>query len=331
MKNYFKLFSNCKIVKGAKVSILCDLQRGNFIYLSDGLLDILENHLNKNIDEIIQIYNIANKKTIIEYFDYLIKNDFLFIDSFKTKNNFPEIQTKFDLPEQINNAIIDSDKKSNHNWKKIFDQLSLLLCKHLEIRYFDVISLKQISEIIKNCHNKNFHSLNIFIKYYKEINLKELFDLVQNNYLINHVFVHSTPIEKIENYKNLFSFIEQEINDENCCGNISIDKFTINQSFYNESKSFNTCLNKKISIDKNGNIKNCPSMKESFGNISKNNLTTTIKNKKFLDLWKIKKDDLNICKVCQFRYMCTDCRAFVKDKYSKPLKCNYDPINNIWH
>lgn len=32
-----------------------------------------------------------------------------------------------------------------------------------------------------------------------------------------------------------------------------------------ESVSFNSCLNKKLSIDKNGFVKNCPSMVTHFG------------------------------------------------------------------
>ncbi|WP_312511537.1 hypothetical protein [Chryseobacterium culicis] len=36
-----------------------------------------------------------------------------------------------------------------------------------------------------------------------------------------------------------------------------------------EAINHNSCLYKKIGIDKNGNIKNCPLMKENFGNIDK--------------------------------------------------------------
>ena len=36
---------------------------------------------------------------------------------------------------------------------------------------------------------------------------------------------------------------------------------------YMESLSFNNCLNAKISIDRFGNIKNCPSMAKSWGKL----------------------------------------------------------------
>jgi len=48
---------------------------------------------------------------------------------------------------------------------------------------------------------------------------------------------------------------------------------------------------------------------------------------------KLSKDQIDICKECEFRYICTDCRAYIEDPeniYSKPLKCGYDPATNQW-
>jgi hypothetical protein len=47
----------------------------------------------------------------------------------------------------------------------------------------------------------------------------------------------------------------------------------------------------------------------------------------------VRKDDIEVCKDCEFRYICTDCRIFKNDSndiYSKPKKCNYDPYTNTW-
>ena len=102
---------------------------------------------------------------------------------------------------------------------------------------------------------------------------------------------------------------------------------------FSESLQYNNCLNKKIGIDINGEIKNCPSMEKSYGNISNTSLLDVINNNEFKALWSINKDKINICKDCEFRYVCTDCRAFISDPddiYSKPLKCGYNPYTNIW-
>jgi len=53
----------------------------------------------------------------------------------------------------------------------------------------------------------------------------------------------------------------------------------------------------------------------------------------FKDLWSINKDQIEVCKDCEFRYVCTDCRAFITDpdnRYSKPSTCTYDPYTAQW-
>jgi len=40
-----------------------------------------------------------------------------------------------------------------------------------------------------------------------------------------------------------------------------------------------------------------------------------------------------VCQDCEFRHICTDCRAFIKDSnniYSQPAKCGYNPYIAKW-
>jgi SPASM domain peptide maturase of grasp-with-spasm system len=71
-------------------------------------------------------------------------------------------------------------------------------------------------------------------------------------------------------------------------------------------------------------------MPQSFGNIKDTPLKEVISNSNFKKYWNITKDDI---KVCEFRYVCTDCRAYTEDPNdlsSKPLKCGYNPYTNVW-
>ena len=112
------------------------------------------------------------------------------------------------------------------------------------------------------------------------------------------------------------------------------------KSFTTESMNHNNCLHKKISVDKNGFIKNCPSMTESFGHISETTLSEALKKSGFKKYWNINKDQIQGCQDCEFRYVCTDCRAYVDDydssgnprgvHKSKALKCDCDPFTGEW-
>ena len=109
--------------------------------------------------------------------------------------------------------------------------------------------------------------------------------------------------------------------------------FVNNLPFFTEAQHHNTCLNRKICIDENGDIRNCPAMKKSYGNIRDTTLKEAIEKPGFKDCWTICKDQIDVCKDCEFRYMCTDCRAFIKDPenlYSQPAKCTYNPYICLW-
>ena len=65
------------------------------------------------------------------------------------------------------------------------------------------------------------------------------------------------------------------------------ENFSTNYDVYLEGENANTCLNKKIAIDRFGNIKNCPSMSKSFGNANHENIVATAYSPEFKNLWSI--------------------------------------------
>ena len=57
MENYFQLFSNCVPVKGYNRSIIIDVQRNDYFFITNDLFEILTDKTNKNISEIKRKYN----------------------------------------------------------------------------------------------------------------------------------------------------------------------------------------------------------------------------------------------------------------------------------
>lgn len=74
-------------------------------------------------------------------------------------------------------------------------------------------------------------------------------------------------------------------------------------------------------------------MSQSFGNIKDTTLQEALDHPDFKKYWNVTKDQIEVCKDCEFRYICTDCRAYIEnpeDMYSKPLKCGYNPYTAEW-
>jgi len=332
-KNYFKMFSCCIPVKGASRSVICDLQRNSFEFIPNDLYKIILLFPEMNIFSIKEMYNNKYDETIDEYIEFLVKNEFGFYCTKDELKFFPELNLEWDYPALISNAIIDLNKTSNYSLYDVFQQLEMLNCKDIQIRIFDVLDYNQIEKIISYSDGLRIKSIELLICYNQNITDKELFTLSKKFTRIKTIVIHSSHKDEIvtDPQRKLFipiQYRKQRIVSEHDCGKISVKDFSVNTEMFTESLKFNTCLNRKISINTEGEIKNCPSLNKSFGNIRSMKLDEVCKMDEFKKLWDITKDKIMVCKDCEFRYICTDCRAYIKDKdniYSKPLKCEYDP------
>jgi SPASM domain peptide maturase of grasp-with-spasm system len=328
----FKLFSNCIPVKGAKRSTLCDLQRNEVKLIPNDLVEILLNYEGKKINEIKKLYNNEYDATITEYFEFLLENEFIFFTD--DPGSFPKLDLKWDNPSIITNAIIDRNSQSDYNIISILNQLEDLNCKYIEIRFYDSVELNEITEILKYLDKIDSTITSVDVTLPFSSSFTKLEEVIGENKRLSSLKIFSSLEEKfippIKGNMGYIIYTKKEIKDNSCCGVISKDFFVVNMSLFTESKNHNNCLNRKIGIDVNGNIKNCPTMNEGFGNIKKTSIEIAINNKEFKKYWNVTKDQIDICKDCEFRYICTDCRAFVENLLDKPLKCGYNPYTNKW-
>lgn len=333
---FFKLFANCIAVKGARRSIICDLQRRNYHFIPNDLYDILTDKEGKNLNSVIEEKGIENKNTILEYFEFLEKCEYIFwCDTIEEWNYFPKLTLDWYSPYLINNAIIDVDETSNHDFKDIFKQLEELGCKDIQIRIFATFELTTIDVFLSYLNDSPIRSIELILKYDPVIRLKDAETLCEKHKRVRTIIFHSALENKVIKALNSgmghIILVKDKVLSSDHCGIVNPFYFNVDIKLFSEAQSHNTCLNRKVSIDRHGNIKNCPSMIKHFGNIKNTSLGSSISNKDFKHYWNINKDQINVCSDCEFRYICTDCRAFVKgDTYSKPSKCNYDPYNSEW-
>jgi SPASM domain peptide maturase of grasp-with-spasm system len=338
---YFNLFADCIPVKGLKRSTICDLGRSEIYFIPNQLYEILQKTYSNTILDILEYYNIDRDDLILEeYFEFLINNELgVWVDDI---SQFPQIENKWDSPAIISNAIIDV-KVKKHDFNTIFNQLEGLGCEDIQIRFYEITNINYLDEILEHLRLSSIKSVELFIPYDSEISSsKSLILLTRNHPRLSLICIHGSPKNDVVTHKEFVTlegmgriyFIKEKILSAKSCGQINPMSFsyeTIHDFF--ENKNFNGCLNKKISIDKNGDIKNCPSFTTNYGNVENVSLKMVVENKKFQTYSSITKDQISICKNCEFRYICTDCRAYIEDPndlYSKPLKCGYNPNTNKW-
>ncbi len=332
IESFFYLHSNTIPVKGVKRSTICDLERGVYDIIPNDLCDILLYYNKLRVKDLIKKYGNRNTTTLIEYFSFLVNREYIFLSKNKLNIEF-EKKLIFQTPNKILNGIIDIDKNSKYFSRDIVTQFEELGCNYIQIRFFGIISKSKVFKIL-NCFNcSNIKHLQIIIdsKIYTE---EQLYSLILKYPRIKLIIIYGSNVNISKNvYESKIYFTKNVISSSDDCGKINSNLFVCNIEFCSMSMNYNTCLYKKISIDKDGYIKNCPSMSIYFGKICNTTLEEALNHKYFKRLWNIKKSDISICKDCEFRHICSDCRVYrtnLQDVYSKPLKCKYDPYSAKW-
>jgi SPASM domain peptide maturase of grasp-with-spasm system len=333
MNKYFHLFSCCIPVKGYKKAVICDLQRNIIQPIPLSLYEMLKGEdaaEPEAKDDITLKYGLKDKQLVEEYLTFLYHNQFGYTTDSPVSSLHVDLN-EYEESRNITNAIVDFDTCSQHTLKKIVPQLNELNCYAIDIRYYFPVSRQVLEEALQSVLGTSIQTMELLVEYSADFSLDQVLNLKTLFPILRKITISNSKENTVYHRDELtIIFTEDIIRDERCCG-VTNEFYCIAETqLFIESVHFNSCLNKKIAVDKKGFIKNCPSMRDHYGHISVNTLAHALENENFRKVWTINKDQIEVCSDCELRYVCQDCRAYIEDDrniYSKPLKCNYDPYN----
>lgn len=323
----FALYTSCVLVNGEEKDAIYDLQREAYSLIPHSLYYMLTHHKNDTIGAIKYKYR-DNAEYIVQYVNFLLEKDYGILCK-KEDNIFIPIPDQVITPKLITNALFDYDKSSAYSLAEGIRQLDEMKCENLELRFYDYISIEQLGTILGYAKDTTLRDVEVMVQYGEDFLLDAIIRIRLQNPRMRKITVVNSPADKeqIYDYEDVYIiYTTQDVHDESQCGVVNPWYNLPKTEFYLEARHYNSCLNGKISIDKCGNIKNCPSMHRSWGRIGEQTLSVVANDKDFQKLWLIKKDDIEKCQRCELRYMCHDCRAYIEDYnniYSKPAKCQY--------
>lgn len=338
--SYLYIYAYCFITNGKHRFSILNTMENKLHFFDMCLYQIAKKEFReKSVNGILKGLNDNDREVVEDFVGYLIQNNLArFVDDI---DNFPLLQQEWDTPHHIKYSIIDM-RDVWHNFDLIFSQLSDLLCPELEVRAYRNLSLADISKLSETFTKYNFDAFYLLIPYaeshFTQEGIERLSTMTKDNsrLVLNVYGVPDTILEELNIMKNKITSLEfnlrlfkRIINSHDDCGRININTlkpFDIAKVM--EIKQHNGCLNRMISIDENGFIKNCPSMIKSWGNIKDTTLVSVYNLKEFQKYWNICNDMVEICSSCEYRCVCLGCRAYTENPdnlFSKPLKCIYTP------
>ncbi len=325
---YISLLPSTIISKGINRSCLIDVEKSIYCTIPNSLAELFSEQKQFVLAEVLNLFDNEDKETFIEYVDFLEEHNFIIrsinLIRFKYYDN-----KSYHSPFELETLIIDSI-----GFKDFEDKICKikLFPEFFQIRFFKELTIDELKKIANYLQENDFLNIELLLSHNHKISEEEYINLYKKHKIFSRIIISNYSENKTLIDKKIIC-LQEKILDEKQCGKISEKLFMPNLRTVLTSKSCNSCLNRKLSIDKNGNIKNCPSMSNSFGNIKDISLEKALSQPDFKKYWNITKDQIEVCKDCEFRHICTDCRAYVEEPdndFSKPLKCGYNPYTNEW-
>lgn len=337
--SFFILSSSCVFTKGNQRTLVQDFTRNIADFIPNGyyeLLCLLNRH---RVCEIAHLVSEDSHKEFSRFLQFMIEREYAFLTT--NVELYPQKNYEFDNElRKIESAIleIDFDRSDIRNMHVFLAELQSLDCRDLQIRMYNIKQNTPIRDLLIAIQNYNFDYIELHIENGTEISVDYCKSIILEIPSLSNVFLYGRKenkklpiVLKKDGYYDLnvgSIFILTNLFNEHSCGHITKHSLVWgDEAFYHLSKQYNSCLYKRVTLDRQGKIKNCPALPESYE--LKTGLANIVSSDNFRKYWKIIKDDIHVCKDCEYRYNCLDCRAGVA-LLEKPTKCGYNPLTNKW-
>jgi SPASM domain peptide maturase of grasp-with-spasm system len=332
--SYIYLLPSCTITDGQRRSLLHDTQNNRNRLLSREVAAALKLYSGKQTEEFrSHLQNLGIKREALDrLLDILVEEGFLLLSAVPIP--FAALPVEFDQPFAITNAIIDIANTNRDLLQKMISSFQSIFCPHLQLRlYKDIIpDALLINALAAFAATDTLNTIELIMPFFE--GFEALPEQLGNTAQLS-LILYNAPTNDVRQIKHMSQavLITEALDFPSCCGIVDMAYFNFSIQHYTEAMQRNSCLNRKISIDQYGYIKNCPSMANHFGHVNDIALSEVLKNNTFYEVSGITKDHVSVCNNCEFRYVCTDCRAYLEkpdDLNSKPLKCGYNPYTCTW-
>ncbi|WP_187336768.1 grasp-with-spasm system SPASM domain peptide maturase [Novosphingopyxis iocasae] len=337
----FYLFPTCRLVHGSAFSAIYDFDRYRLLRFDSAyapLIALAARPSGLSMKDVDGLGHVA-KKNAQAILLFLERNEVGQILKPEIANAFRPPETDWSAPHGILNSVVDVNEQ-DHPWQSIIDQLDEVHCPAIQIRGFGPLlnsqKTRELLHIIDGTSIRHVQLLAVWSEEWSDDSTRALFEQFTN--LVSLV-LHGAPKDRLLEMSQvsafggkLYRWQERKLNGASDCGAITEGSLCApSANLFAELNHFNGCLNRKLSIRSDGSICNCPSMKKSFGK-DVNRINNIVRTSEFTRVWDLAKDKIDVCRDCEFRYVCTDCRAYLEsdDSTSKPLKCTYDPYSGSW-
>lgn len=312
--HYLNLFASCPIVQGYSRSIIVDLQRNNYWFITNEQAQVFKEQNSVNIAKIYTQLQADTEEVIENFIHFLIDNEIAYLSNDDESDLFPNINFKWKSTSVINTLSVDVESCEPIITKEHIKQLRtknlILICK----KKID------LNALLETYQKTPLRSIEIIINS-KDYLKNSLIQIASQHPKITAFHLRKSKETKTIIYNHIPFFYTQK-------SDYRMHTFRIDIRLFSEAIHFHPYFNQRMHINTKGQIKNSAETKKTFGNINDDNLVDIVESPAFRRLWNVKKEDIDICHDCEFRFMCVDKRIPHKradKKWYSNEECTYNP------
>ncbi|HJT72587.1 MAG TPA: hypothetical protein VJ720_01190 [Chitinophaga sp.] len=301
---YFKLYAHNVPVNGGDRSAIYNLHAGTVVMISRVQYDVLKDTPHHTIEQLGLRYAPAQPELVYNYMQTLVSNDLGFLT--KEPQRFPDVPVQWHLPAHLHIAVLDVNKKY-YALQPVLRQLDQLLCKHLELRmHLDQFTQRQITGLLDYLNTAVFRSVSWITEYAPWISMEKMEEYHKNYGKLEHLLVYNAPEIPEKPSSSGIGWTSGGIDEWNDGPSSYKDKHVINMHYFMEAQQHNPYFNRRVYIDKWGNIRNSQSDGKVFGNVNDHVLSTVIRSSEFREKWLISPDKVPRAQRDPLRYAKVD-------------------------
>lgn len=330
---HFMLYANCVTVRGARRSLICDLLLHRYQLIPNRLQEILSIRPIPVWEALRASTKEEDQDCLRRYFVFLEQSGYGFWT--RDPGDFPPLDNTYHEAASIANAVVEISIVTHPYLPSVFMQLDQAGCTAIQLVFADTHSSpSMVEDVLALCATGRLRTIEVILRDgadWNETNVRELVERYQR--VASMTFTRSC-FHTLERVKPLNTVIRHVLDDwdRSRCGYVTPSFFSVTLKHYNEARVANSCLNRKISVNASGSISGCPCMIDTCGSVATTPLIDALRSPALVTLAKITKDQVAVCKDCEFRLICTDCRVYRATPAldAKPSHCTYDPYEATW-
>jgi SPASM domain peptide maturase of grasp-with-spasm system len=319
MKPYFNLFSFAVPVMGKEEAIIVNLYDSGITKIPLFLCELLQDFSDLNIAEQEKMYN-DHTGNIRKYFDYLVSND---LGRYTDRSDeFPKIDLTWESHSELSSAAIEVNTLEGNRLEEVLHSLEELECRFLEIWFKgNSRSFSKLISLLEKNNDAPFRSVDLLTPY-DAVDASALASYKERVHKLTDFIIYNAPSNKKDNARRIYLSKRNPLKNGRWYKELERDEYIIVQDFFCESQQHNPYYNRKVCIDADGNIKNCFSHQQSFGNTRNGELMNAVRSNEFRELWFACNDKVLEVKDSPYRYIWLNMHELEKtnDGYYRIMK-----------